>query len=48
MRAVQNTAALVAAERDSFVLSAQDAAYWAALSSGPPPALDGDCDGGGR
>jgi hypothetical protein len=48
MRAVQNTAELVAAERDSFVLSEQDAAHWAALSSGPPPALDGDCDGGGR
>jgi hypothetical protein len=48
MRAVQNTAELVAAERDSFVLSAQDAAHWAELSSGPPPALDGDCDGGGR
>jgi hypothetical protein len=45
MRAVQNTAELVAAERDSFVLSAPDAAHWAALSSGPPPALDGDCDG---
>jgi len=48
MRAVQNTAELVAAERDTFVLSPQDAAHWAALSSGPPPALDGDCDGGGR
>lgn len=48
MRAVQNTAELIAAERDSFVLSAQDAAHWEALSSGPPPTLDGDCDGGGR
>ena len=48
MRAVQNTTELVATERDSFVLSAQDAAHWAALSSGPPPVLDGDCDGGGR
>jgi hypothetical protein len=29
-------------------LSTDDAAQWAALSSGPAPALDGDCDGGGR
>ena len=48
MRAVQNTAELVAGDRDIFALSAEDAAQWAALSAGPPPALDGDCDGAGR
>jgi hypothetical protein len=48
MRAVQNAADLVAAGREAFALSAGEAAEWAALSAGPPPALDGDCDGGGR
>jgi hypothetical protein len=48
MRAVQNTADLIAADRETFSLSREDAAEWVALSSGAPPALDGDCDGGGR
>jgi hypothetical protein len=48
MRAVQNTAELVAGDRDLFALSTDDAAQWTALSAGPPPPLDGDCDGAGR
>ena len=48
MRAVQNTAELIAGDRETFALSADDAAQWVALSSGPAPALDGDCDGGAR
>jgi hypothetical protein len=48
MRAVQNTAELVAADGATFALSTEDASQWRALSSGPAPALDGDCDGGGR
>ena len=48
MRAVQNTTELVAGDREIFALSNEDAAEWAALSAGPPPALDGDCDGAER
>jgi hypothetical protein len=48
MRAVQFAADLVGAGRDTFALSAEDAARWAAVASTrtAPPASD--CDGGAR
>jgi hypothetical protein len=48
MRAVQNAADLVAPGRETFALSPDDAAEWAALSARPAAPLDGDCDGGDR
>ena len=48
MRAVRDTGELMAGDREIFALSTDDAAQWAALSSGPAPPLDGDCDGAER